>query len=57
MEEQFYAIEVDGRQIAEYVPLEYTILFTEAIFTKFYRMPGLKVDIERMNLNTEECNE
>lgn len=58
MEEQFYTIEVDGRQVAEYVPLEYAILFTQAIFEKFYAMPNLKVDIERMNLHTEDsCNE
>lgn len=58
MEEQFYTIEVDGRQVAEYVPLEYAIIFTQAIFEKFYAMPGLKVDIERMNLHTEDnCHE
>jgi len=60
MEEQLYTIEVDGQHVAECVPLEYAMVFVEAIFKKFYLMPGLKVDIERMRIdriNMEIYNE
>ncbi len=52
MEEMYYTIKVDGQRVAEYVPLEYVTIFVEAMFKKFYLMPDLKVEIERMRLNT-----
>ena len=60
MEEMYYTIEVDGQHVAECVPLEYAMVFVEAIFKKFYAMPSLKVDIERMKIdriNMEIYNE
>ena len=57
MEEQLYTIEVDGQHVGECIPLEYATIFVEALFKKFYAMPGLKISIERMMFNTEEYNE
>lgn len=57
MEEQLYTIEIDGQHVAECVPLEYAMIFVEAMFKKFYLMPGVQISIERMKIdriNTEE---
>ena len=57
MEEMYYTIEVDGQHVAECVPLEYAMIFVEAMFKKFYLMPDLQITIERMRINTEEYSE
>jgi len=60
MEEQLYTIEVDGQHVAECVPLEYAMIFVEAMFKKFYLMSDLQITIKRMRidrLNMEVYNE
>lgn len=47
---------MDNVCIAKYVTLEYATIFAKAIFNEFYNEIDLRVTIQKMNLNTEECN-
>ena len=57
MNTDYYKIYIDNTCVAETVPLIYVSIFVEAIFSKLYNEKYLRVTVQRMNLDTEECNE
>ncbi len=57
MSYDYYKIYVDNVCVAERVTLEFAVIFTKAIFNEFYNETDLKVTIQKIDLNTEECKE
>ena len=56
MSSDYYQIYVDNVCIAKYVTLEYSVIFTKAIFNEFYNEMDLRVTVQKMNFNTEACD-
>ena len=56
MSTDYYKIYVDNVCVVEQVTLEYAVIFIKAIFNEFYNEKDLRITVQKMNLNTEECN-
>ena len=53
MNSEYFEISVDGNTIAQYMPLQFALILTKAIYSEFYAEPKLAVTIEKMQLETE----
>ena len=53
MNSEYYKVRVDGNTVAEYMPLQFALILTKAIYSEFYAEPKLAVTIEKMQLETE----
>lgn len=51
---EYFAVEVNGDTVAQYLPLQFALILVKAIYGEFYAEPKLKVSIEKMQLETEE---
>lgn len=58
MSSKFYNVYIDNNRIAEYMPLQFALILTKAIYEEFYAEPNLKVTIEKTSNETvaEEVN-
>lgn len=64
MNSEYFKVSVDENLVAEYMPLQFALILTKAIYSEFYAEPKLAVTIEKMQLETvaddsevEEVNE
>ncbi len=53
MNSEYFKVSVDGNLVAEYMPLQFALILTKAIYSEFYAEPKLTVTIEKMQLETE----
>ena len=53
MNSEYFKVKVDGNLVAEYMPLQFALILTKAIYSEFYAEPKLAVTIEKMQLETE----
>ena len=53
MNNEYFKVSVDGNLVAEYMPLQFALILTKAIYSEFYAEPKLAVTIEKMQLETE----
>lgn len=57
MPSEYYKVYVDNNLVGEYMPLQFALILTKAIYSEFYAEPNLKVTIQKMALETEAENE
>ena len=61
MNKEFYEVKIDNNLIAQYMPLQFALILTKAIYTEFYAESNLSVTIAKMqfaaDLETEEVKE
>ena len=57
MPSESYKVYVDNNLVGEYMPLQFALILTKAIYSEFYAEPNLKVTIQKMVLGTEAENE
>ena len=53
MNSEYFKVSVDGNLVAEYMPLQFALILTKAIYSEFYAEPRLAVTIEKMQLEME----
>lgn len=53
MELQLYMVLIDGVGVAQNMTLEHAVLFTEALFNKYYNDKAMRVSIMRMDSEDE----
>ena len=54
---EYFRVYVDENLVGEYMPLQFALILTKAIYSEFYAEPKLKVTIQKMQLETEEVEE
>ena len=54
--EFYYNVYIDDNRIAEYMPLQFALILTKAIYGEFYAEPNLKVTIEKFSNKIEEVD-
>lgn len=52
MNSEYFKVSVDENLVAEYMPLQFALILTKAIYSEFYAEPKLAVTIEKMQLET-----
>lgn len=50
---EYFRVYVNEDQVGEYMPLQFALILTKAIYSEFYAEPKLKVTIQKMQLETE----
>ena len=57
MPNEYYKVYVGNNIVGDYMPLQFALILTKAIYTEFYNEPGLKVTIEKCNNDTVKAEE
>lgn len=50
---EYFRVYVNEDCVSEYMPLQFALILTKAIYSEFYAEPKLKVTIQKMQLETE----
>lgn len=50
---EYFRVWVNEDLVGEYMPLQFALILTKAIYSEFYAEPKLKVTIQKMQLETE----
>ena len=50
---EYFRVYVDEDLVGEYMPLQFALILTKAIYSEFYAEPKLKVTIQKMQFETE----
>lgn len=50
---EYFRVYVNEDLVGEYMPLQFALILTKAIYSEFYAEPKLKVTIQKMQLETE----
>ena len=56
MSSEFYNVYIDDNCVAKYMPLQFALILTKAVYGEFYAEPNLKVTIEKFSDELEEVN-
>ena len=54
MPPELYNVYIDNDLVSRYMPLQFALILTKAIYGEFYAEPNLKVTIEKINQDTEK---
>jgi hypothetical protein len=57
MNSEMFTVSVNEDTVAEFMPLQYALILTKAIYSEFYAEPNLKVTIEKMQLEERYTGE
>lgn len=57
MNSEMFTVSVNEDTVAEFMPLQYALILTKAIYSEFYAEPNLKVTIEKMQLKERYTGE
>ena len=50
---EYFRVYVNEDLVGEYMPLQFALILTKAIYSEFYAEPKLKVTIQKMQLEVE----
>ena len=54
MPPELYNVYIDNDLVGQYMPLQFALILTKAIYGEFYAEPNLKVTIEKISQDTEK---
>ena len=59
MNSEYYEVYIGSEEecVGKYMPLQYALILTKAIYSEFYAEPKLEVTIKKMYLDTEAAED